>query len=176
VLHSRLLAALRGRGQLVSIVGDAGIGKSRLLHEFGQSVSADQAIHIEGHCLSYGSTIPYLPVLDLIRAVCRITEADDATAATEKIRHTLGQAGMEPGKVGPYLVDLLGYKDGTDGLDLVPPDTVKAGISEALRQITLGASHRRPLLVVIEDLHWIDQASEELVASMDFRARRCSSS
>ncbi len=166
VLHSRLLAALRGRGQLVSIVGDAGIGKSRLLHEFDQSVSADQAIHIEGHCLSYGSTIPYLPVLDLIRAVCRITEADDATAATEKIRHTLGQAGMEPGKVGPYLVDLLGYKDGTDGLDLVPPDTVKAGISEALRQITLGASHRQPLLVVIEDLHWIDQASEELVASM----------
>jgi len=166
VLHSRLLAALRGRGQLVSIVGDAGIGKSRLLHEFGQSVSADQAIHIEGHCLSYGSTIPYLPVLDLIRAVCRITEADDATAAIEKIRHTLGQAGMEPGKVGPYLVDLLGYKDGTDGLDLVPPDTVKAGISETLRQITLGASHRQPLLVVIEDLHWIDQASEELVASM----------
>ncbi|HUP38456.1 MAG TPA: sigma 54-interacting transcriptional regulator [Candidatus Limnocylindria bacterium] len=166
VLHSRLLAALRGRGLLVSIVGDAGIGKSRLLHEFRQSVSADQAIHIEGHCLSYGSTIPYLPVLDLIRAVCRITEADDATAATEKIRHTLGQAGMEPGKVGPYLVDLLGYKDGTDGLDQVPPDTVKAGISEALRQITLGASHRQPLLVVIEDLHWIDQASEELVASM----------
>ncbi len=166
VLHSRLLAALRGRGQLVSIVGDAGIGKSRLLYEFSQSVSAEQATYIEGRCLSYGSTIPYLPVLDLIRGVCQIAEADDAAAAGEKIRQTLGRAGMDPVKLTPHLLDLLGYKDGIEGLDLAPPDAIKVGISEALRQITLGASHRHPLLVVIEDLHWIDQASEELLASM----------
>jgi DNA-binding NtrC family response regulator/tetratricopeptide (TPR) repeat protein len=166
VLQSRMAAALRGRGQLVSIVGDAGIGKSRLLYEFSQSVGTDRITYIEGRCLSYGSTIPYLPVLDLIRAVCGIAEADDATGAGEKIGHTLGRAGMEPGKLTPYLLDLLGYKDGTEGLERVSPDTIKAGISEALRQITLGASHARPFLVVIEDLHWIDRASEELVASM----------
>jgi transcriptional regulator with AAA-type ATPase domain/tetratricopeptide (TPR) repeat protein len=166
VLHSRLLGALRGRGQLVSIVGDAGIGKSRLLYEFSQSVSAEQAIYIEGRCLSYGSTIPYLPVLDLIRGVCHITEADDAAAAGDKIRQTLARAGMDPGKLTPYLLDLLGYKDGARELALGSPDAIKAGISEALRQITLGASHHQPFLVVIEDLHWIDQASEELLASM----------
>jgi len=166
VLHSRLEAALRGRGQLVSIVGDAGIGKSRLLYEFSHSVGTDRIGYIEGRCLSYGSTIPYLPVLDLIRAVCRITQADDAADAGEKIRHTFGRAGMDPGKLTPYLLDLLGYKEGTEGLQLVSPDTIKAGISEALRQITLGASQRQPFLVVIEDLHWIDRASEELVASM----------
>ena len=166
VLHSRLQAALRGRGQLVSIVGDAGIGKSRLLYEFSQSVSTEQAIYIEGRCLSYGSTIPYLPVLDLIRGVCHISEADDAAGAGEKIRQTLGRAGMDPARLTLYLLDLLGYKDGTEGLDRVPPDAIKVGISEALRQITLGASHHQPLLVVIEDLHWIDQASEELLASM----------
>ena len=166
VLQSRMGAALRGRGQLVSIVGDAGIGKSRLLYEFSQSVGTDQIAYIEGRCLSYGSTIPYLPVLDLLRAVCGIAEADDATGAGEKIRHTLGRAGMEPGKLTPYLLDLLGYKDGTEGLELVSPEAIKAGISEALRQITLGASHRQPFLVVIEDLHWIDRASEQLVASM----------
>lgn len=166
VLHSRLLAALRGRGQLVSIVGDAGIGKSRLLYEFSQSVSAEQATYIEGRCLSYGSTIPYLPVLDLIRGLCHITEADDAAGAGEKIRQTLGRGGMDPAKLTPHLLDLLGYKGGIEGLDLGPPDAIKVGISEALRQITLGASHRQPLLVVIEDLHWIDQASEELLASM----------
>ncbi|MEX2220513.1 MAG: sigma 54-interacting transcriptional regulator [Candidatus Rokuibacteriota bacterium] len=166
VLHSRMEAALRGRGQLVSIVGDAGIGKSRLLFEFGQSVGADRIAYIEGRCLSYGSAIPYLPVLDLIRAVCRIAETDDAEGAGEKIRLTLERAGMDPGKVTPSLLDLLGYRDGTEGLEMVPPDTIKVGISEALRQITLGASRHRPLLVVIEDLHWIDRASEELVASM----------
>jgi len=166
VLQSRLEAALRGRGQLVSIVGDAGIGKSRLLYEFSQSVGTDRIGYIEGRCLSYASTVPYLPVLDLIRAVCGITETDDATGAGQKIRHTLGRAGMEPGKLTPSLLDLLGYKEGTEGLELVPPETIKAGISDALRQITLGASHQRPFLVVIEDLHWIDRASEELVASM----------
>jgi transcriptional regulator with AAA-type ATPase domain/tetratricopeptide (TPR) repeat protein len=166
VLHSRLLAALRGRGQLVSIVGDAGIGKSRLLYEFSQSVSAEQATYIEGRCLSYGSTIPYLPVLDLIRGLFHIAEADDAAGAGEKIRQTLGRGGMDPARLTPHLLDLLGYKSGLEGLDLTPPGAIKVGISEALRQITLGASHRQPLLVVIEDLHWIDQASEELLASM----------
>ena len=166
VLHSRLLGALRGRGQLVSIVGDAGIGKSRLLYEFSQSVSAEQAIYIEGRCLSYGSTIPYLPVLDLIRGVCHITEADNAADAGEKIRQTLARAGMDPGTLTPYLLDLLGYKDSPRELTLGSPDAIKAGISEALRQITLGASHHQPFLIVIEDLHWIDQASEELLASL----------
>ena len=165
VLQSRMGAALRGRGQLVSIVGDAGIGKSRLLYEFSQSVGTDQIAYIEGRCLSYGSTIPYCRARP-DPAVCGIAEADDATGAGEKIRHTLGRAGMEPGKLTPYLLDLLGYKDGTEGLELVSPETIKAGISEALRQITLGASHRQPFLVVIEDLHWIDRASELLVASM----------
>src|SRR5258705_7753111 len=121
---------------------------------------------MEGRCLSYGSTIPYLPVLDVIRRVGQITEADDAAAAGEKIRQTLAPAGMDPGKLPPYLLDLLGYKDGTRELALGSPDAIKAGISEALRQITLGASHHQPFLVVIEDLHWIDQASEELLASM----------
>ncbi|HEY7869413.1 MAG TPA: AAA family ATPase, partial [Methylomirabilota bacterium] len=166
VLHSRLDAAIRGRGQLVSIVGDAGIGKSRLLYEFCRSLSGDRLAYTEGRCLSYSSTTPYLPVLELIRGICGVTEADDAAGAGEKIRQTFEGAGMDPGKLTPYLLDLLGYKAGAEGLDLVPPDTIKVGISEALRQITLGASRSRPLLVVIEDLHWIDRASEELLASM----------
>jgi tetratricopeptide (TPR) repeat protein len=166
VLLSRLEAALRGRGQLVSIVGDAGIGKSRLLYELTQSPGTDRIAYVEGRCLSYGSTVPYLPVLDLLRAICRITDADDPAGAGEKIAGTLARAGMDPGRLTPYLLDLLGYKDGTEGLEHVPPETVKAGIAEALRQITLGGSHRQPLLIVIEDLHWIDHASEELVASM----------
>jgi hypothetical protein len=77
-------------------------------------------------------------VLDLIRGVCRVTEADDAVGAAEKIRQTLGRAGMDPAKLAPHLLDLLGYKDGTEGLDLVAPDAIKVGISEALRQIDAG--------------------------------------
>jgi transcriptional regulator with AAA-type ATPase domain/tetratricopeptide (TPR) repeat protein len=166
VLHSRLAAALRGRGQLVSIVGDAGIGKSRLLYEFSQSVGTDRIAYVEGRCLSYGSTIPYLPVRDLIRGLCRISEAEDAAGVGEKIRRTLERVGVGPDKLAPYLLDLLGHQDGAEGLEGVPPETIKGGIAEALRQMILGASLGQPLLVVIEDLHWIDRASEELVASL----------
>jgi DNA-binding NtrC family response regulator/tetratricopeptide (TPR) repeat protein len=166
VLQSRLEAALRGRGQLVSIVGDAGIGKSRLLYEFRQSLGGDQVAYLEGRCLSYGTPIPYLPVLDLIRAVCRITEADDAEGSAEKIRRALELARMDPGKFAPYLLYLLGHKEGTEGLEVVAPETIKVAISETLRQLTLGASRHQPLLVVIEDLHWIDHASEDLLAAM----------
>jgi DNA-binding NtrC family response regulator/tetratricopeptide (TPR) repeat protein len=167
VLQSRLEAALRGQGQLVSIVGDAGIGKSRLLYEFRQSLGGNQVAYLEGRCLSYGTPIPYLPVLDLIRAVCGIIEADDAEGSAEKIRHALGRAGMDPGKFAPYLLYLLGHKEGTEGgLEAVAPETIKVAISETLRQLTLGASRHEPLLVVIEDLHWIDHSSEDLLASM----------
>jgi len=166
VLQSRLEAALRGQGQLVSIVGDAGIGKSRLLYEFRQSLGGDQVAYLEGRCLSYGTPIPYLPVLDLIRAVCRITEADDAEGSGEKIRHALELARMDPGKFAPYLLYLLGHKEGTEGVEAVAPETIKVVISETLRQLTLGASRHQPLLVVIEDLHWIDHASEDLLAAM----------
>ncbi|MGH7417267.1 MAG: AAA family ATPase, partial [Candidatus Rokuibacteriota bacterium] len=166
VLQSRLEAALRGQGQLVSIVGDAGIGKSRLLYEFRQSLGGDQVAYLEGRCLSYGTPIPYLPVLDLIRAVCRITEADDAAGSAEKIRRALELARMDPGKFAPYLLYLLGHKEGTESLEAVAPETIKVAISETLRQLTLGASRHQPLLVVIEDLHWIDHASEDLLAAM----------
>src|SRR5215470_6331318 len=166
VLHSRLDAALRGQGQLVSIVGDAGIGKSRLLYEFRQSLGNDQLPYLEGRCLSYGTTTPYLPVQDLARAICRITEADDAAGSREKIRRAVERSGMDPEKLAPYLLNLLGFKEGTEGLELVAPGALKISISEALRQMTLGVSRQQTLLVVIEDLHWIDRASEELVASM----------
>ncbi len=130
-------------------------------------MSSEQAVYIEGRCLSYGSTIPYLPLLDLIRGVCRIAESDDAAErGREDPAHARARRAWMRASSRPPLLDLLGYKDGTEGLDLASPDMIKAGISEALRQITLGASHRQPLLVVIEDLHWIDQASEELLASM----------
>lgn len=166
VLRSRLETALRGHGQVVSIVGDAGIGKSRLLFEFRQSLGGLDVFYIEGRCLSYGNTIPYLPVLDLIRATCGITDADTVETSTEKIQDALSIGGADAERQTPYLLHLLGYKDGTEALETVPPDTIKAHVSDSLRRLTVGTSQSRPLLVVVEDLHWSDQASEEMLASL----------
>jgi DNA-binding NtrC family response regulator/tetratricopeptide (TPR) repeat protein len=166
VLRSRLEAALRGQGQLVSIVGDAGIGKSRLVFEFRQSLTGQDVAYLEGRCLSYGNTTPYLPVLDLIRAACGILESDTVEVSCDKIRQALRASAVDAEAQTPYLRHLLGYKDGTAALDTMPPDTIKAHVADSLRHLTLGRSHTRPLLIVVEDLHWSDRASDEMLASL----------
>ena len=77
-LHAVLAQVVGGRGQAVGIVGEPGIGKSRLLLEWHQQLHAHGVAYLEGHCLSYGSAMPYLPVLDLLRAHCGITQPPTA--------------------------------------------------------------------------------------------------
>ena len=77
-LQAALAQVEGGRGQVVGIVGEPGMGKSRLLAEWRQALAAQQVTYLEGHCWSYGSATPYLPVLDLLRAHCGITPADGA--------------------------------------------------------------------------------------------------
>ncbi len=166
VLRSRLEAALRGQGQLVSVVGDAGIGKSRLLFEFRQSLAGERIAYLEGRCLSYGTTMPYLPILDLLRAGYRINELDSPQVIAEKIRRGLEIVGMDPERHAPYLLHLLGDKEATERLATLSPDAIKTHTFEAVRQMSLGSSRNQPLILVVEDLHWIDRTSEQFLASM----------
>ena len=103
-LHAAPGAGDRGRGQVVGIVGEPGIGKSRLLAEWRQQLPAHGVTYLEGRCLSYGSAMPYLPVLDLLRAHCGITPADGADAITAKVRGRLQAVGLAPdtdGSISP---------------------------------------------------------------------------
>ena len=89
MLHELLVQVEEGRGQVVGIVGEPGMGKSRLLYEFRQRLRGQRVTYLEGRCLSYGSAIPYLPVLDLLRDLCGITEADSVEAMMEKVLRQL---------------------------------------------------------------------------------------
>ena len=166
VLQSRLASAVSGQGQLVSIVGDAGIGKSRLLYEFSRRVATQGIGYLEGRCVSYGSAIPYLPFLDLIRKGFGLTEADGPEVATEKIRAGLDALRLPPEESLPYLLNLLGFKDETKRLERLSPEAVKANTFETLKRVTLRANQARPMIIAVEDLHWIDRTSEELFASL----------
>ena len=85
-LHAMLAQVEGGQGQVVGIVGEPGMGKSRLLTEWRQDLAAHEVTYLEGHCWSYGSATPYLPVLDLLRAHCGITPADGVESITAKVR------------------------------------------------------------------------------------------
>src|SRR5262245_27722493 len=88
-LHQRLAQAVQGQGQVVGIVGEPGMGKSRLLYEFAHSLRGQAIVRCEGHCLAYGRTTPYLPVRDLLRQVCGLREADGPETITANVSRVL---------------------------------------------------------------------------------------
>lgn len=166
LLWSRLESAIRGQGQIVGISGEAGIGKSRLVYEFQQSLAGKPVASLEGQCVSYGTATPYLPLLDVLKASCGITDADTSAVVAERVRAALRDVGVNPDEASPFLLHLLGMEDGAERLQSLEPDAIKARIFEALRQLLLGRSRQLPLVLVLEDLHWIDTTSDELFASL----------
>jgi DNA-binding NtrC family response regulator/predicted ATPase/class 3 adenylate cyclase len=155
-----------GRGQVVGIVGEPGMGKSRLLYEFRRRLMGQQVTLLEGRCLSYGSAIPYLPVLDLLRDHCGINEADSVEARVEKVHASLQEVGMAPAEWAPYLLSLLGVQVETERLAAMPPETLKARAFETLQQLSLHRSRQQPLILAVEDLQWIDQTSEAFLTAL----------
>src|SRR5271166_2483312 len=163
VLNDFLRQAENGQGQAVGIVGEPGIGKSRLLAEFHRQLAPESVTWVEGRCLSYGTSIPYLLVIDLLRSNCGIVETDKPDAIADKVRLGLREAGLDPDQDGPVLLHLLGIKDVAATPALLTPEAVKAKTFEVFRQLSIRGSRRRALVLVLEDLHWVDKVSEELL-------------
>jgi DNA-binding SARP family transcriptional activator len=164
---SEAMAQVReGRGQVVGIVGEPGMGKSRLVTELRRSLSGERITLTEGRCLSYGSSTPYLPVRDHIRAICGITEGDPAGTVSEKLRFALDEIGLDADEREPFLLHLLGTEEQAEAFAGLTPEAVKARTFETLVRMALDGSRRRPLVLVYEDLHWVDTLTEELLASV----------
>jgi len=161
-----VLTSMRSRdggGHILGIVGEPGIGKSRLVYEFLRTV--DDAIVHEGKCLSFGAGTPYLPVIDLLRGTCGITASDSRAASASRLRDCLIEAGIETEAALCFLLHLLGEPDASAQLEGIDPSTIKGRTFETLRTLWLGLAEVAPRVVVFEDLHWIDQTSEEFLAS-----------
>jgi DNA-binding NtrC family response regulator/predicted ATPase len=159
VLRHRLTLATEGHGQVVGIVGDAGIGKSRLLLQFRRS---GDAAFVEGHCYSYTTAHPYVPVLEILRQACGIGEGDDHVRVRAAVRAVLKRVGADPERDAVYLLHLLGLPETAAQLGDVGPGVLKARTFEALQQLCFGGG-KPPVILAVEDLHWIDRASEEFL-------------
>jgi tetratricopeptide (TPR) repeat protein len=173
ILHSSLRQVESGRSQTIGIVGEPGIGKSRLLAEFHQQLASGRVNWVEGRCVSYGTTIPYWLLLDLLRSNCGIVETDTQEAITDKIRLRLHAVGMALDEDGPVLLHLLGISDIGSSPALSNPQAIKTKAFEVFRQLCVKASTQRPLVLAIEDLHWIDQISEEFLGFLAEKAADC---
>jgi class 3 adenylate cyclase/tetratricopeptide (TPR) repeat protein len=165
-LREALTHAEAGQGQAVGIVSEPGMGKTRLLREFRLDLKNRRVTYLEGQCLPYGGSIPYLPILDILRANCAVVETDSPEMVVEKIRAAVHEVDMEPALAVPYLLHVLGLKEDTGPLATLSPEAIQSRTFETLRQLCLKGSQRRPIVVVIEDLHWIDRTSEDFLAMM----------
>ena len=166
LLDAILDQAKAGRGQAVGLVGAPGMGKSRLLNEIRQRLIGQHVRYAEGQCLAYGSVTPYLPVLDLLRDHCGIAADDRPETLITQARAGLQRAGLDPDASLPLLLHLLGLQANDDQLAQLSAEARKARTFEAIRQLFLTGSRQQPLILAVENLHWIDPTSEALLASL----------
>jgi predicted ATPase len=168
-----LLARVQsGQGQAVVIQGEPGIGKSRLLYEFYRCQADLPLLYVAGACLSYGMNSPYLPVLQLLRQLCAIAEADSPETIACKVSECLHKAQMPLDPWAPPLLDLLGGPMPTTDLSALSPQARKARIFSALLELCVHLSQQRPLVLEMENVHWIDATSAEWLKMLIGRLAR----
>ena len=165
-LLALLAQAEAGRGQVVGVVGEAGMGKSRLVAEFCHRLEGRRLTVLLGQCRSYGGTTPYLPVLELLRHFCGLTEADAPEVSRAKVHYQLQAIGLASEEWAPVLLHFLGLQEDATLLTALGPEARKARIMALLTQLWLQASRQQPLLLVLEDLHWSDPSSEEWLGAL----------
>jgi class 3 adenylate cyclase/tetratricopeptide (TPR) repeat protein len=166
LLLARLARVELGHGQVVALVGEPGMGKSRLLSEFRQQVRTRQGAYLQGHCRSYGRAIPYLPIVDLLRASWGITEADNPETITTKMHSGLQMVHLAPDIWAPSLLPLFGVESQAAIAASLGREALRLRCFEALHQFYLHSSQHRPHILEIENLHWIDATSEAYIAAL----------
>jgi class 3 adenylate cyclase len=160
-----------GNGQAVGVVAEAGTGKSRLCFEFLERCRARGMRTFEGRAVAHGKNIPLLPILEVFRAFFGITPDDDDRSAREKIAGRMVVLDQKFADALPLLFDFLGVPDPARPAPDLDPEVRQRQIFGVMRQVTQSVSEARPTITMIEDLHWLDEASEDFVAELvDARA------
>jgi predicted ATPase/class 3 adenylate cyclase len=155
-----------GSGQVVGIVGEAGVGKSRLLLEFARSLEDSDVTYIEGRCIHYGEILPYYPFVEVLKKICRIEETDGEAAYREKLKESIIGLDLAFEASLPFLEDLLSLKVEDKAYVRMEPDQRRWKTIDAVRNVLIKQSQQKPLVLAIEDLHWIDKSSEELLTRL----------
>jgi len=149
--------ARAGSGQVVGMVGEAGVGKSRLLLESRNRLPEGEFTYLEGRCIHYGGSMAYLPLLDIVRSFFDIKEGDRERIIKKKIVEKT--AVLDPGlnRRVPSIQDLLSLKVDDEAYLRLEPQQRRERTFEAIRDLLIRKSQDTPVVLVIEDLHWIDK-------------------
>ncbi len=174
-LLSELAAQVRhGKGHAILVVGEAGLGKSRLINEWKTSVASDKEEPAlwwaEGQCLSYGAGLAYHLVLDLLRSLLDVpagaSEPETRAALQTRVEDLFDAHALD---IYPYLAHLLSLQlsgEAQDRVQQLDPQALHRRYLTVLRQFLRATAERRPLVVILEDIHWADPSSADMFAQL----------
>jgi class 3 adenylate cyclase len=168
-LNSLLEVARAGRARVALLLGEPGIGKSRLLAEFRQAIDGEPVSWVEGRCISYGQNLPYHLLIDVVRQALDLPETDNESEMRARLDSRVQALMADEGSdIVPYLAHLLGLPLHPAEADRakIEPEVMQARYVAAIHRLLRAISARSTVVLVCEDLHWADPASVEVLRNL----------
>jgi serine/threonine protein kinase/tetratricopeptide (TPR) repeat protein len=169
-LRLHVLKVIQGEGSIVNIIGEAGIGKSRLLAELTAKEEMSRVTFLKGRALSAGKNLSFHPLLDLLRGWAQIKEEDTPLSSARKLEKAIQDVHHEgTTEVFPFIATMMGLKlsgEHADRLRGIEGDALEKLILKSLRELLMKASDVRPIVLAIDDLHWADLTTIEFLESL----------
>ncbi len=166
VLQRALDDASSGESRVIGVVGEAGVGKSRLCFEFAESCRQAGIRVLEARALSHAASTPFEPVIDLLRDYFRIMAEDDGARAREKVALRLRAREAGAGDDAALMVDFLGLRDPANGAPPVDPMSRRDRLIEIVRRLVRAGTSEAATVILIEDLHWLDAGSADFLEAV----------
>ena len=151
-------------GQVFGVVGEAGVGKSRLVLEFRSLLSCMSHTYLEGRCFHFGSSMAYLPIMDILRSYFKVTVGMQESAIKGNIGEAINNLDPRLLHLQPPLHEILSLTVEDESYLKLEPKIKRERIFEAVRDLLLRESQKNPLILVFEDLHWVDRTTEEFLS------------
>src|SRR5262245_4075014 len=155
-----------GQGAIAVLVGDPGVGKSRLLYEFSRRLEAEGGLELETICASYGRSMAYRPIVELLRRYLDLPEGLSPEEIRSRGAEQLQFLGLEGEERSIVLAHFLGVSAPAEFLTRLSGPQLKERTLGLLREMFLRASEMTPLILIVENMHWVDSASEEFLAHL----------
>jgi len=165
-LEAALESAKAGGGGAVGLVAEPGVGKSRLCHEFGQRCREDGLEVFEAQAQAHGASTPFMPVLQMLRAFFGIGEREPEQLSREKIAGRALLLDPSFAEDLPLMFDFLGVPDPDRPVGQMSPDARQRALGRIVCRLVNAPSRRKTLVLLIEDLHWIDEGSNLMLADL----------
>jgi serine/threonine protein kinase/tetratricopeptide (TPR) repeat protein len=169
-LQLHVLKAVNGQGSIVNLIGEAGVGKSALLAELKTAPVMGKVKIIEGSALAIGKNLSFHPLIDALRNWAGIGEDDGPAESLGKLERAVRWLGPEdPEEIFPFVATLMGFRvagQPAERLKGIEGEALEKLVLKSLRDLLERASHQKPLVVILEDLHWADSTSIRFLESL----------